>query len=601
MTIRWKVGVLIAGLLAALGLSEFLVADKVLMPSFTTLERTESEVAMRRVRYALERSLEQVALSATSWGNWADTYRFAQDHNPGFLNENFTPLGLRELAVDTVMVVDVNGNMLASEGLPDEPGPATGHWRGGGLTRGIVRTPHGIQLAASAPILDGFGHGPARGWVVMGRYLSTTEVDRLAAQAQVALAILPPVAPAHFRRFVESDGNASAYETLNDVDGQPVLTLRVDVPREITRRGRSAVDYATAYLLGTSVIVVILLMLILDRVVLNPLGRVIRHAVTVGKDGDLTTRLRLDRRDEFGVLANELDRMVARVAESRNQLVDQSFHAGFAELSRGVLHNLGNAMTPIGVRLSTLETRLSSMDGQDFRLVAAELMSPEADPQRRLNLAELLNLAAESLEDMLRYAREDVELIIRQTSVVQSALAEQLQSTRNEHVWEAVRIPDLLTQSLEIVPDTARSRLTIDTDDEVERIGVVQVPRTVLRLVLQNLIINAAEAIEAAGRAPGGVRIGARIEESSEGTLLVLHCADNGVGIPGDRLERVFDKGYSTKSRETNCGIGLHWCANVVGALGGSVWATSDGPGRGATFHVSLPLRAPAQRVTEAA
>jgi len=35
--------------------------------------------------------------------------------------------------------------------------------------------------------------------------------------------------------------------------------------------------------------------------------------------------------------------MVARVAESRTQLVDQSFQAGFAELAKGVLHNLGNA------------------------------------------------------------------------------------------------------------------------------------------------------------------------------------------------------------------------------------------------------------------
>ena len=58
------------------------------------------------------------------------------------------------------------------------------------------------------------------------------------------------------------------------------------------------------------------------------------------------------------MLAREFDRMVERVAESRRQLVDQSFQAGFAELAKGVLHNLGNAMTPIGVRLSSLTERL---------------------------------------------------------------------------------------------------------------------------------------------------------------------------------------------------------------------------------------------------
>jgi len=50
--------------------------------------------------------------------------------------------------------------------------------------------------------------------------------------------------------------------------------------------------------------------------------------------------------------------MVARVAESRTQLVDQSFQAGFGRMGQGVLHKSGNAMTPIGVRLANLRERL---------------------------------------------------------------------------------------------------------------------------------------------------------------------------------------------------------------------------------------------------
>ena len=72
--------------------------------------------------------------------------------------------------------------------------------------------------------------------------------------------------------------------------------------------------------------------------------------------------------------------------------------------------------------------------------------------------------------------------------------------------------------------------------------------------------------------------------------VLQLSCADDGVGIEGGNLARIFEKGYTTKSRETNFGIGLHWCANALTALGGRIWATSDGPGRGACIHVQLPL-----------
>ncbi len=65
---------------------------------------------------------------------------------------------------------------------------------------------------------------------------------------------------------------------------------------------------------------------------------------------------------------------------------------------------------------------------------------------------------------------------------------------------------------------------------------------------------------------------------------------DDGVGIAPQNLQRVFEKGFSTKSPETNHGIGLHWCANAINALGGRIWAASDGPGRGAAMHLIVPL-----------
>ncbi len=73
------------------------------------------------------------------------------------------------------------------------------------------------------------------------------------------------------------------------------------------------------------------------------------------------------------MLAREFDRMVERVADSRRQVVDQSFQAGFAELAKGVLHNLGNAMTPLGVRVATLADRLRDAPAGDVDLALAEL------------------------------------------------------------------------------------------------------------------------------------------------------------------------------------------------------------------------------------
>ena len=94
-------------------------------------------------------------------------------------------------------------------------------------------------------------------------------------------------------------------------------------------------------------------------------------------------------------------------------------------------------------------------------------------------------------------------------------------------------------------------------------------------------------AMRAGKRAPA-----VRARRSSAGARAAnshLHCTRRRLtsASPPHNLERVFEKGFSTKSRDTNYGIGLHWCANAISALGGRIWAASDGPGRGASMHLS--------------
>jgi two-component system NtrC family sensor kinase len=325
-------------------------------------------------------------------------------------------------------------------------------------------------------------------------------------------------------------------------------------------------------------------------VILAPLGRVTRHAVALGDGSDLTPRLGLPGRDEVAVLAREFDRMVERVAESRRQLMDQSFQAGFAELAKGVLHNLGNAMTPLGVRLAKLGERLRDAPVADVEMAMTEFAREQPGSERYADLQEFLRLGCRELAQALKDAQSDVMVIQRQTIIVQTALTELMRSTRNEHVVESVRLPDLVSQTLEIVPDACRQRLVVETDESLRGVGVVQVARTVLRLVLQNFIINAADAVRDAGRDQGIFRVAAEIVHDAGRRQLHLRCEDNGVGIEKSNLERVFDQGYSTKSRETNYGIGLHWCANAITGMGGRIWAASDGPGCGAAMHLLVPL-----------
>jgi signal transduction histidine kinase len=480
---------------------------------------------------------------------------------------------------------------LAASGALPKNFPWLGNLAAGTPARGLIRTSHGIMMIASAPVLDGSGTGATRGMVIMGKLLTGRQLRLIGAQTQVGFALQPLGAFSGTEdQLIETDDMTQVYRRYADVYGKPLVSLRVEVPRRITERGSSAVAYASACLIVAGVAALLLLVLVVNRVILRPLARVTQHAVALGQGADLTARLNLPGGDELAVLAREFDGMVERVADSRRQLVDQSFQSGFAELAKGVLHNLGNAMTPLGVRLAKLGERLRDAPIEDVELAVTELEREERDSPRYSDLQEFLRLGCRQLGTSLKDSQADVMVIQRQAVIVQTSLTDLMRSTRNDAVVESVRLPDLVSQTLEIVPDSCRQRLTVETDESLRKVGVVHVGRTVLRLVLQNLIINAADSVRDAGREKGVFRVAAEIVQHSGFEHLHLRCEDDGVGIAESNLQRVFDQGFSTKPRDTNYGIGLHWCANAVAGLGGRIWAASEGPGRGASMHLMLPL-----------
>lgn len=103
--------------------------------------------------------------------------------------------------------------------------------------------------------------------------------------------------------------------------------------------------------------------------------------------------------------------------------------------------------------------------------------------------------------------------------------------------------------------------------------------------ILVNLIRNAKYACDESGKSDKLITIGISSDERSVRIAVI----DNGVGIPPENLTRIFNHGFTT--RTNGHGFGLHSGALTAQELGGSIAATSDGPGRGATFVVALPYR----------
>jgi signal transduction histidine kinase len=101
-----------------------------------------------------------------------------------------------------------------------------------------------------------------------------------------------------------------------------------------------------------------------------------------------------------------------------------------------------------------------------------------------------------------------------------------------------------------------------------------------LEQVLMNLMLN---AIEAMCDANGNLTIASKATEDGH---LLISVSDTGVGIPTDKIDRIFDTFFTTKPQGT--GMGLAISRSIVESHGGRLWAASNS-GSGSTFRFTLP------------
>jgi PAS domain S-box-containing protein len=104
-----------------------------------------------------------------------------------------------------------------------------------------------------------------------------------------------------------------------------------------------------------------------------------------------------------------------------------------------------------------------------------------------------------------------------------------------------------------------------------------------LQQVLLNLLLNAFDATEESGRKQLQVTVRARREQAQA----IIEVRDQGPGIPGPMLERLFEPFQTSKTG--GLGIGLSISKSIVDLHGGRLWAENNAD-RGATFFLSLPV-----------
>lgn len=250
---------------------------------------------------------------------------------------------------------------------------------------------------------------------------------------------------------------------------------------------------------------------------------------------------------------------------------------------------------------------VSDLDITDYKVTQAKLAQAQIDLARAARISTMGALSASiahevnsplaaiiaNAEATLRWLRRDEpelsEALVGVQQIVEAATMAKrvVEGTRTFLSNAAIdmrphRLKGLIQEAVRLLDRELRALGVAVHVDAPDSLPMVQADAINIQQVLINLVLNAAQAMEAVAT-PRDVTIRAR----QDGPRLRVQVSDKGIGINPETMKRIFEPFYSTKIG--GIGMGLAICRTCIAAHGGRLWATST-VGEGSTFHFDLPI-----------
>lgn len=302
--------------------------------------------------------------------------------------------------------------------------------------------------------------------------------------------------------------------------------------------------------------------------------------------------------EELRQSADRLKTEKEGTAKTHKEMLEVSRQAGMSEVATAVLHNVGNVLNSVNVSAAVVSDHVAEFKIQNIGQVA-RLMREHAD-----HLGDYLTKdpkgrqVPEYLAKLATHLGTEQAMILKELGFVRTKIEhiKQIIATQQNYgkvmgLTESVRMEDLVEDVLRLqAVELAEQQVNVRREYAPKMPEIVVDKHKVLQILL-NLLSNAKHACVESDQAPKEVNI--RVINGS-GRIQVT-VSDNGVGIPAANLKKIFNHGFTTRKNGGH-GFGLHGSALAAKELGGRLEASSNGPGKGATFVLEVPVERPASR-----
>jgi two-component system, NtrC family, nitrogen regulation sensor histidine kinase NtrY len=268
-------------------------------------------------------------------------------------------------------------------------------------------------------------------------------------------------------------------------------------------------------------------------------------------EGNWSTRVDVRGGGEIGQLAHAFNQMTQQLVEQRERLLQAERVAAWREVARRLAHELKNPLFPLQTTVENLRRAKEQNSGQ-FEEVFRESTG--------ILLSEIENLRT---------------IVARFSDFAKMPQPELGTVNLNEVVRSVVKLFEAQFGAVGRPPITPELHLD-------EELPTIQADQALLHRALENLVLNAMDAMPA-----GGVLM---LRTTHQNGNVKLEISDTGSGLTPEERDRLFTPYYTTKQHGT--GLGLAIVQSVVSDHGGRISVESES-GVGTSVHVELPNRPP--------
>lgn len=316
----------------------------IIMQSYSQLEIKITTDHVTRASNQFTHEYSSLLSISYDWSTWDDTYVFIENANEQYIQTNLDYVIFEDIQINFMIFYNESDSLLFYKAfdfyekkeiilpaslflfIDDNKDVLLHHQNNDHSLSGIIvydqmQTP---LLISVTPILKSNKEGPIRGTLLIGRFLDEEKLNYFSTITQLSVSVYPfsnlsflfyqyPFLSSNEDEITIQPINGThiaGYTVLDDVFGNPVLFLKVTLHREIYNQGLNVLQNLFIALFITTVFMIIVTILIIDKFVTSRLTSFSKSVGEVQSIDDLRKNIDVEGNDEISVLGKNINNML---------------------------------------------------------------------------------------------------------------------------------------------------------------------------------------------------------------------------------------------------------------------------------------------------